>query len=194
MKKIQINWKLPLDGTIIDFESTHYDAQKGELITAGFLSKDGFTIFQRVKSNDAYFRDQMINEILILEKPWYAFNKRCEEGFCRFDIECDLQENTETTYESAYGALKNSGLLNHYNSLCDPLFNNEVPRFWDLWKLTKDPLLLSKIVRHNYCCLAKEYYLKLRRTDNLSLDEIKPFLSSAPIEKIYIQKQLGIIF
>jgi len=38
-------------GSIIDIESTHYDAVAGELITAGFLSEDGFTIIQRVESN-----------------------------------------------------------------------------------------------------------------------------------------------
>ena len=191
MKKIQINWKLPLNGTIIDFESTHWDAKKGEIITAGFLTENGFEIIQRLNSDADEFKKTITNDMTSMTKPWYAFNKRCEEGFCGFDIECDLQENTESSYESAYGALKNAGLLNHYNSLCDPLFNYEVPRFWDLWKITKDPLLLSKIVRHNYCCLAKEYYLKVKRMDNLALEEIRPFLSSAPIEKLYIHKQLG---
>jgi len=189
MKKIQINWKLPLNGTIIDFETTHWDAKKGEIITAGFLTKNGFKIIQRLESSEDEFKKTITDEMKSMTQPWYAFNKRCEEGFCGFDIECDLQEDKE----SAYIALKNSGLLNHYNSLCDPLFNYEVPRFWDLWKITKDPLLLSKIVRHNYCCLAKEYYLKLKKIDNVSLDEINPFLSSAPIEKLYIHKQLGFI-
>ena len=191
MKKIQINCELPFNGTIIDFESTHWDAKKGEIITAGFLTKNGFKIMQRLNSNKDEFKKIITDEMKSMTKPWYAFSKKCEEGFCGLDIECDLQENTEFAYESAYGALKNSGLLNHYNSLCDPLNNYEVPGVWESWKITKEPLVLSKIVRHNYCCLAKEYYLKLKRIDNVSLEEIKPFQSSAPIEIAYIHKQLG---
>jgi hypothetical protein len=45
MRSIQISFDLPLDGTIIDFETTHYDVTKGELITAGFLVKSGVLIF-----------------------------------------------------------------------------------------------------------------------------------------------------
>ena len=39
MKKIQINWNLPLDGTIIDFESTHWDEKKERLLRLAFLQK-----------------------------------------------------------------------------------------------------------------------------------------------------------
>lgn len=49
MRKIQIDYKSTLDGTIIDFETTHWDVKKGELITAGFLSQEGVLIFQRLK-------------------------------------------------------------------------------------------------------------------------------------------------
>lgn len=186
MKKIQVDWNLELDGTIIDFESTHWDARMGEIITAGFLSQSGFMILQRLESTEDKFKKRVIEEMKTEKKPWYAFNKKVEEGFCGLEVDYDLQENRESTYI----ALKDSGLLEHYNSLCDPLFNDEIRRFWDAWKSTKDILFLSKIVRHNYCCLAKEYYLKLKKIDKLDLNMIKPFLSSAPIEKLYIRKQL----
>ena len=186
MKKIQVDWKLELDGTIIDFESTHWDARMGEIITAGFLSQSGFTILQRLESTEDEFKKRVIEEMKTEKKPWYAFNKKCEESFSGLEIDYDLQDDRE----AAYIALRDSGLLEHYNSLCDPLFNDEIPRFWDVWKSTKDLLFVSKIVRHNYCCLAKEYYLKLKKIDKLDLDMIKPFLSSAPIEKLYIRKQL----
>jgi len=186
MKKIQVDWKLDLEGTIIDFESTHWDARMGEIITAGFLSQSGFTILQRLESTGDKFKKRVVEEMKMEKKPWYAFNKKVEEGFCGLEVDCDLQDHQEASYI----ALRDSGLLEHYNSLCDPLFNDEIPRFWDAWKSTKDILFVSKIVRHNYCCLAKEYYLKLKRIDKLNLNMIKPFLSSAAIEKLYIRKQL----
>lgn len=188
MKKIKIECDTPMKGSIIDVESTHYDATKGELITAGFLSKNGFTILQRVKSSEADFKAYAINEMEAFGRPLYAFKKDCEEGFCGNTIDCDLQVGQEATYI----ALKNEGLLEHYNSLCDPLFNEEIPEYWNTWKSTKNPLFLSKIMRHNYCCLAKEYYLKLKRVDKVKPSEIKPFLSSAAIEKKYIWPPLNI--
>ena len=171
-----------MKGSIMDIESTHYDATKGELITVGFLSKNGFTILQRVKSSEADFKAYAAKEMEAFGRPLYAFNKDCEEGFCGNTIDCDLQVGQEATYI----ALKNEGLLEHYNSLCDPLFNEEIPEYWNTWKITKNPLFLSKIMRHNYCCLAKEYYLKLKRVDKVKPSEIRPFLSSAAIEKIYL--------
>ena len=188
MKKIKIEWEIPLKGSIMDIESTHYDATKGELITAGFLSKNGFTILQRVKSIEANFKAYVISEMEAFERPLYAFNKDCEEGFCGRAIDCDLQVGQE----AAYIALKDEGLLEHYNTLCDPLFNEEIPEYWKTWKITENPLFLSKIVRHNYCCLAKEYYLKLKRVDKIEPNQIRPFLSSAALEKKYIWPPLSI--
>jgi hypothetical protein len=189
MKTIQIDWKLPLEGTIIDFETTHWDSKMGELVTSGFLTKDGFKIIQRYNSDNKAFKKATIKEMESLPKPWYAFNKKFEEDFCGLEMTCDLQNGRE----SAYRALKDSGLLDHYNLLCDPLFNNEVPTFWNLWKKTKEPLLLSKIVRHNFCCLSKEYYLKLLRVDNLSLEEIKPLFNSAQMEKMYFYETFSCV-
>jgi len=188
MKKIKIEWNTSMEGSIMDIEATHYDATKGELITAGFLSKNGFTILQRVKSSEADFKAYAVNEMEAFGRPLYAFNKECEEGFCGKTIDCDLQIGEE----AAYMALKNEGLLDHYNSLCDPLFNEEIPEYWKIWKITKNPILLSKIIRHNYCCLAKEYYLKLKRVDKVKPSEIAFFLSSAPIEKRHIWPSLNI--
>jgi hypothetical protein len=187
MKKIQIDYSLNLNGTIIDLETTHWNAEMGEIITAGFLSQSGFIILQRLESDEDDFKKRVIKEMKTAKKPWYAFNKECEETFSGLKVDCDLQDDRE----AAYIALRDEGLLEYYNSLCDPLFNEEIPRFWDAWKSTKEILLISKIVRHNYCCLAKEYYLKLKRMDKLDLNMIKPFLSSAAIEKLYIRKQLG---
>ena len=96
-------------------------------------------------------------------EPWFAFCKQCEEGFCGKSVSKELQFGQE----SSYGALKDENLLEHYNLLNDPLFNEEIPIFWEAWKKTGNALFISKIVRHNYCCLAKEYYLKLKRFDNL---------------------------
>ncbi|MGA3291359.1 MAG: hypothetical protein ABSD42_14095 [Candidatus Bathyarchaeia archaeon] len=172
----------------MDIESTHYDATKGELITAGFLSKNGFTILQRVQSSEAEFKAYMVNEMKELDRPFYAFNKSCEEGFCGSTIDRDLQIGQEATYI----ALRNEGLLDHYNLLCDPLFNEEIPEYWNTWIITKNPLFLSKIVRHNYCCLAKEYYLKLKRVDKIEPNKIKPFISSAAIEKKCIWPPLNV--
>lgn len=188
MKKIKIEWNTPMNGSIMDIESTHYDATKGELITAGFLSKNGFTILQRVQSSEAEFKAYMVNEMKELDRPFYAFNKSCEEGFCGSTIDRDLQIGQEATYI----ALRNEGLLDHYNLLCDPLFNEEIPEYWNTWIITKNPLFLSKIVRHNYCCLAKEYYLKLKRVDKIEPNKIKPFISSAAIEKKCIWPPLNV--
>jgi hypothetical protein len=188
MKTIKIEWRTPLEGSIVDIESTHYDATKGELITAGFLSKNGFTILQRVKSSEADFKVYVVDTMDAFGRPFYAFQKDCEEGFCGNTIDCDLQVGRE----AAYIALKNEELLEHYNSLCDPLFNEEIPEFWKAWKETKNPLFLSKIVRHNYCCLAKEYYLKLKRVDRIEPSQIKRFLSSAALEKKCIWPSLNI--
>lgn len=58
-------------------------------------------------------------------------------------------------------------------------------------EIDKDMILLSKIIRHNYCCLAKEYYLKLKRIDNLDVPKINMLPSSAQIEKKYIRNQCG---
>ena len=179
-----------MKGSLMDIESTHYDATKGELITAGFLSKNGFTILQRVKSSKADFKAYTVNEMEAFERPFYAFKKDCEEGFCGRTIDCDLQVGQEATYV----ALRDEELLDHYNLLCDPLFNEEIPEYWKMWKATKNPILLSKIVRHNYCCLAKEYYLKLKRVDRIESSQIRRFISSAAIEKKYIWPPLGIAF
>ncbi len=104
------------------------------------------------------------------------------------NVDKELQRNKR---EAAFGALLDERLLNHYGLLCDPLFNEEIHRFWNLWKSTKDMIPLSKIIRHNYCCLAKEYYLKLKRIDGLDVSEITALPSSAQIEKNYIRNQCG---
>jgi hypothetical protein len=188
VKKIEIFWRLSIQGSIIDIEATHYDASQGELITVGFLSKNGFTIFQRTNSAEQVFKSWLNEEMHNFAEPWYAFNKQCEEGFCGRSLSKDLQIGQESTY----GALKDENLLEHYNLLNDPLFNEEIPIFWEAWKRTGNALFLSKIVRHNYCCLAKEYYLKLKRVDNLKPNVISPLLTSAVIEKKYIRHALKI--
>jgi len=191
MRKIQVDYRpANLEGTIIDFETTDWNAKMGEMITAGFLSESGFIILQRLESTKGQFKKIVIEEMKTKKKPWYAFNKKIEESFCGLELNCDLQENHEATYV----ALRDNGLLEHYNLLGDPLDGKEVPRFWDAWKSTKDLLFVSKIVRHNYCCLAKEYYLKLKRIDKLDLNMIRKFLPSTPIEKVEIRKQLGLTF
>ena len=179
---------MPIEGSIIDIESTHYDATQGELFTVGFLSKNGFTIFQRADSPESSFKNWVSGQMMLFPKPWFAFNKKCEEGFCGKTITNELQIGNEATYI----ALRNENLLDHYNLLCDPLFGEEAPDFWQAWKKTGNPLFLSKIIRHNYCCLAKEFYLKLKRVDNLKVDEIKPLLTSGFIEKSYIRPILNI--
>ena len=188
MKKIEVDITPILEGTIIDFETTHWDVKKGELITAGFLSKEGIVILQRLELTENEFKKRVIEEIQTKRRPWYAFNKEFEEKFLPIVIDKELQQNER---ESAFGALLEEGLLDHYNSLCDPLFNEEIPRFWDAWKSTKDLVFISKIVRHNYCCLAKEYYLKLKRIDRFDVNKIELFPSSAQIEKTHIRNQLG---
>lgn len=189
MKQIDVYWRLPIQGSIIDIEATHFDATQGELFTVGFLSKNGFTIFQRVNATEEVFKNWVVEQMPIFSEPWFAFNKECEEGFCGKIVAQELQA---VERESAYGALKNEMLLDHYDLLNDPLFNEEIPAFWEAWRKTGNPIFISKIVRHNYCCLAKEYYLKLKRFDKLSLEQIQPLLTSAVIEKKYIRPALGI--
>lgn len=189
MKRIQVDHIFPLDGTIIDFETTHWDAKKGELITVGFLSQGGILILQRLEMPEDEFKKRAIEEIQTKKKPWYAFNKEFEEKFLPILIHNELQQRER---ESAFGALLEEGLLDHYSLLSDPLFNEEMKRFWDAWKSTNDMVFVSKIVRHNYCCLAKEYYLKLKRVDKLGVSEINRFPSSAQIEKRFIRRQLGL--
>lgn len=186
MKKITMEINPSLKGTIIDFETTHWDVTKGELLTAGFLSENGVMILQRFESSEDMFKRRVIDEIQTKERPWFAFNKEFEEAFLPLSIDKELQQNER---EAAFGALLGEGLLNHYDLLCDPLFNEEIHRFWNLWKSTKDMILLSKIIRHNYCCLAKEYYLKLKRIDKLDVAKINLLPSSAQIEKKYVRKQ-----
>jgi hypothetical protein len=188
MRKIQMEIAPSLEGTIIDFETTHWDVEKGELVTAGFLSKNGIVILQRLELAEDEFKRRVIEEIQTKGRPWFAFNKEFEEAFLPISIDRELQQNER---EAAFGALLNEGLLNYYDLLCDPLFNEEIHRFWNLWKLTKDMILISKIIRHNYCCLAKEYYIKLKRIDKLDVTKINPLPSSAQIEKRYIRKQCG---
>ena len=187
MRSIKINFNLPLIGTIIDFETTHYDVAQGELITAGFLLNSGVLIFQRLDLMESVFKEIIVKKMKSLTKPWYAFNKKFEESFIHLSFENELQKRE---YESAFGALLEEELLEHYNSLCDPLFNDEVPRFWKAWKITNDKVFLSKIVRHNYCCLIKEYHLIQKRMRKLDVNNIKRFPSSAQMEKRYIQRQL----
>jgi hypothetical protein len=189
MKRIEVDITPILEGSIIDFETTHWDVKKGELITAGFLSKEGIVILQRLELTENEFKKRVIEEIQTKRRLWHAFNKEFEEKFLPIVTDKELQKNER---ESAFGALLDEGLLDHYGLLCDPLFNEEVCRFWDVWKKMKDMVFVSKIVRHNYCCLAKEYYLKLKRIDKFDVNEIKPFPSSAQIEKRYIRKQLGL--
>jgi hypothetical protein len=188
MRKIKIEIALSLRGTIIDFETTHWDVEKGELVTAGFLSKDGIVILQRLELAEDAFKRKVIEEIQTKGRPWFAFNKEFEEAFLPINIDEELQRNER---EAAFRALLDEGLLNHYGLLCDPLFNEEIHRFWNLWKSTKDIILVSKIIRHNYCCLAKEYYLKLKRMDKLDVTKINTLPSSAQIEKKYIREQCG---
>jgi len=190
MKRIEIAVTTILEGTIIDFETTHWDAKKGELITAGFLSKEGIVILQRLELTENEFKKSVIEEIQTKRRPWYAFNKEFEEKFLQISIDNELQQKER---ESAFGALLEEGLLDYYNLLCDPLFNEEIPRFWDAWNSTNDKVLVSKIVRHNYCCLTKEYYLKRKRIDLLHVNEIKRFPSSAQVEKRYIRSQLDFL-
>jgi hypothetical protein len=187
MKRIEVDTPSILEGTIIDFETTHWVVEKGELITAGFLSKEGILILQRLELTENEFKKKVIEEIQTKRRPWYAFNKEFEEKFLPITMDKELQQNER---ESAFGALLDEGLLDHYDLLCDPLFNEEIHRFWNAWKSTKDMVFVSKIVRHNYCCLAKEYYLKLKRIDKLDMNQIKPLPSSAQIEKRYVRKQL----
>lgn len=188
MRKIQFDSGLIPNGTIIDTETTHWNVEKGELVTAGFFSQGTITILQRLELTENEFRKRVIEEIQTENRPWYGFNKEFEEKFLLIRMDEELQKHNR---ESAFGALLEEGLLNHYNLLCDPLFNEEIKRFWEAWKSTKDMVFVSKIVRHNYCCLAKEYYLKLKRIDKLSSSEIKQLPSSAQIEKVHIRKQLG---
>jgi len=188
MKRIQIDSHISLDGSIVDFETTHWDVEEGELITAGFLSQDGIVILQRLAMPQDEFAERVREEMKNKMKPWYAFNKRFEESFCQLEIERDLQR---VEHEAAFMALKTEDLLDHYSQLCDPIFNEEIESFWNAWKKTGNLVFLSKIVRHNYCCLAKEYYLKLRRIDNIPPNQIGILPSSASIEKRYIRGQLG---
>lgn len=80
MRSIHINFDLPLDGTIIDFETTHYDVTKGELITAGFLVKSGVLIFQRLELIESEFKEMVVKKMKSMAKPWYAFNKNLKKA------------------------------------------------------------------------------------------------------------------
>jgi hypothetical protein len=189
MKTIRIPLNLTnLDGTIIDVETTHFDATKGELLTAGFLAKNGITIIQRMNSTEVDFRKIVNNGIGDFMKPLYAFNKDMEERFLPVKIDNDLQSQQE----AAFGALLNEGLLDHYGLLSDPCFNDDIPQFWEAWLITKNPIFVSKIVRHNCCCLAKEYYIKQKRMDRLETNKIQKLPSSAQLEMRFIRPQLGI--
>jgi len=188
VKRMLIEWGTSINGAIVDVESTHFDPAEGELITAGFLSKEGFTILQRVESSEADFKAYVAKIIEGFGRPLYAFKKDCEEGFCNVAVDHDLQMRKEASFV----ALRDEGLLDHYNLLCDPLFGEEIPVYWTAWKKMRNPLFLSKIIRHNYCCLAKEYYLKLKRIDGIDPKQIRTFVSSAAIEKKYVWPTLSV--
>jgi hypothetical protein len=190
MKTIKIPLKLTnLEGTIIDIETTQLDAEKGELITAGLLTSEGMTILQRLEATEANFKKAVAKELKAAKKPWYAFKKDMEEQFLSVKIENDLQLGTE----ASFGSLLRGGLLDHYNALCDPCFSDEIPQFWDAWNATKNLLFISKIVRHNCCCLAKEYYLKQKWQDKIGPKKIERLPCSAQLEKKQIRKQIGIL-
>ena len=136
------------------------------------------------------FKKAVSKELKLSKKPWYAFKKDVEERFLSVEIENELQLGTE----AAFGSLLRGGLFSHYNELCDPCFGEEIPPFWDAWKSTKKLLFVSKIVRHNCCCLAKEYYLKQKWKDRIGPKKIERLLCSAQLEKKLIRKQLGVSF
>jgi len=81
MKRIEVDVVPILEGTILDFETTHWDVKKGELITAGFLSNDGVVVLQRLALTEDEFKKRVIEEIQTKRRPWYAFNKEFEEKF-----------------------------------------------------------------------------------------------------------------
>jgi hypothetical protein len=191
MKIIKVPLKLTkLDGTIIDIETTQLTPDKGELITAGLLSSEGITIIQRLDSSEANFKKAILKEVRATKKPWYAFKKEMEEQFLSVKIENELQLGTE----ASFGSLLRGGLLEHYNALCDPCFSDEIPQFWEAWNATKNLLFVSKIVRHNCCCLSKEYYLKQKWKDRVGPKSIERLPCSAQLEKKQIRRQLGVTF
>lgn len=69
MKRIEVDVVPILEGTILDFETTHWDVKKGELITAGFLSNDGVVVLQRLGLTEDEFKKRVIEEIQTKRRP-----------------------------------------------------------------------------------------------------------------------------
>jgi len=182
MKLIEIRHPntLNINGTVIDLETTGLGPED-EIVTAGFLNKDGIFILQRTHSNAVQFKEGILKLIKKFERPFYAFNKEFEEGFLGINFDGELQKQE---MEPAFAALKSEELLEMYNRLSDPLDGEEVTRFWNLWTKTKEPALLVKIAQHNYCCLVKELMLMLKRVENVSLDNMPYFTPSNALKHI----------
>ena len=175
-----------IKGCVVDVETTGLTSSTGELVTCGVLRDSGLSIIQRTEESSKEFLEFVRAELVNLERPLYAFNKSFEEGFCHVPISCNLQLYEESTYY----ALKRDGLLSLYNLLGDPLRGAEVPVFWSAYMPLHEPIFLSKIIRHNYCCLVKEYYLKLVRFDGVDVEQIEPMLNSQLIEAKWIFPKL----
>ena len=88
------------------------------------------------------FKKSVIEEIQTKKRPWYAFNKEFEEKFLQISVDNELQQKER---ESAFGALLEEGLLDNYNLLCDPLFNEEIPNFGTLGTQLKIRFLSQKL-------------------------------------------------
>ena len=183
---VNINLPCLIKGCVVDVETTGLTARIGELITCGILRDSGLSVIQRTEESNSEFTKYVNVTLAELERPLYAFNKAFEEGFCHVPISCNLQFYEESTYY----ALKRDGLLSLYNLLGDPLRGAEVPVFWSAYMSLHEPIFLSKIIRHNYCCLVKEYYLKLVRFDGVDVGQVEPLINSAIIEAKWIALKL----
>lgn len=186
MIKVCMRLNLGFCGSIVDVETTDLLPSTGELVTVGVLSGDGIRIFQRTGGLEEFTKSLPEG---IFESPLYAFNRSFEERFLEVKVNCDLQNG----FESGFAALKGEGLLSLYNRLNDPLINREIPSYWEAYWTLRNPIFLRKIVRHNYCCLCKEYYLKVRRVDGVKVSEIKPFISSAIFEAKWIRPKIALL-
>jgi len=175
-------------GSIVDVETTDILPEHAEMVTFGYLSGNRLGVFQRTGGLSEFERS-VKDFTKSLDTPLYAFSRGFEESFLDVKVNVDLQNGLE----SSFAALKTEGLVSLYNRLNDPLINNEVPSYWEAYKTLRNPVFLSKIVRHNYCCLCKEYYLKLRRIDGLKVSEIRSFVSSAIFEAKWIKPKLDVV-
>ena len=87
---------ISINGTVIDIETTELEAEKGRIITFGYLSRDRICVFQVETQNECNLLGQTISALYSsLPRPHYAYNKGFEERWLAklFSMDIHIDED-----------------------------------------------------------------------------------------------------